>query len=121
MLVSVKERTREIGIRKAIGAPPSAILKSIILESVLITTFFGYIGLILGIGFTELINLLMIQSTNSAATSDEVQMSIFLNPTVNIGNALFATVLLIVTGVIAGYLPALKAVRVQPIEAMRYE
>lgn len=121
MLVSVKERTREIGIRKAIGAPPSAILKSIILESIFITTLFGYIGLMLGIGVTELVNFVMIQSANAAAVSDEPQMSIFTNPTVEIGYALFATVLLIIAGVIAGYLPARKAVRVQPIEAMRQE
>lgn len=121
MLVSVKERTREIGIRKAIGATPIAILRTIILESIFITTLFGYIGMLLGIGLTELINFVMIQSANAAAASDEPQMSVFTNPTVDIGYALFATVVLIIAGVIAGYLPARKAVRVQPIEAMRQE
>lgn len=121
MLVSVKERTREIGIRKAIGATPMAILRTIILESIFITTLFGYIGMLLGIGLTELINFVMIQSANAAAASDEAQMSVFTNPTVDIGYALFATVVLIIAGVIAGYLPARKAVRVQPIEAMRQE
>lgn len=121
MLVSVKERTREIGIRKAIGATPMAILKTIILESIFITTLFGYIGLILGIGLTELINFVMTQSANAAVASNEPQMSVFTNPTVDIGYALFATVVLIIAGVIAGYLPARKAVRVQPIEAMRQE
>ncbi|MDD4800799.1 MAG: ABC transporter permease [Proteiniphilum sp.] len=121
MLVSVKERTREIGIRKAIGATPMAILKTIILESIFITTFFGYIGMMLGIGLTELINFVMIQSTNGKPVTDEPQMSVFTNPTVDIGYALFATIILIIAGVIAGYLPARKAVRVQPIEAMRQE
>jgi putative ABC transport system permease protein len=121
MLVSVKERTREIGIRKAIGATPMAILRTIILESIFITTLFGYIGMMLGIGLTELINFVMMQSANAAAASDEPQMSVFTNPTVDIGYALFATVVLIIAGVVAGYLPARKAVRVQPIEAMRQE
>ncbi len=122
MLVSVKERTREIGIRKAIGAPPSSILKSIILESILITAIFGYIGLLLGIGLTELINFFMEQSANAAAgAGDGEQMSVFKNPTVDIGYAVFATILLVFSGVIAGYLPARKAVKVKPIEAMRQE
>jgi len=121
MLVSVKERTREIGIRKAIGATPMAILKTIILESIFITTLFGYIGMMLGIGLTELVNFFMVQSANGQPVTDEPQMSIFSNPTVDIGYALFATVILIIAGVIAGYLPARKAVRVQPIEAMRQE
>jgi putative ABC transport system permease protein len=122
MLVSVKERTREIGIRKAIGAPPASILRSIILESIIITAIFGYIGMFLGIGLTELINFVMEQSANGMQGSEgEVQMSVFKNPTVNIGYALFATVLLIISGVIAGYLPARKAVKIKPIEAMRQE
>lgn len=121
MLVSVKERTREIGIRKAIGATPSSILKTIILESIFITTVFGYIGLILGIGLTETVNFFMEQAANAQAVSDEPQMSIFSNPTVNVGYALFATLVLIISGVIAGYLPARKAVKVKPIEAMRQE
>lgn len=121
MLVSVKERTREIGIRKAIGATPMAILKTIILESIFITTLFGYIGMMMGIGLTELVNFFMVQAANGKPVTDEPQMSVFTNPTVDIGYAIFATVILIFAGVIAGYLPARKAVRVQPIEAMRQE
>lgn len=121
MLVSVKERTREIGIRKAIGASPLSILKTIILESLIITAIFGYIGMILGVGLTELINFVMEQSANGQPVTDEVQMSVFKNPTVNMGYAIFATVVLIIAGIIAGYLPARKAVRIKPIEAMRQE
>ena len=121
MLVSVKERTREIGIRKAIGAPPSSILKTIILESIIITTIFGYIGLVMGIGLTEIINFVMEQAANGQAVSDEPQMSVFKNPTVEMSYAFFATLILIISGVLAGYIPARKAVKVQPIEAMRKE
>lgn len=117
MLVSVKERTKEIGIRKAIGAPPSSILKSIILESLIITAIFGYIGMLMGIGLTELISFVMEQSANGAG--DETQMSVFKNPTVNVSYAMFATIVLIISGIIAGYMPARKAVKVKPIEAMR--
>lgn len=121
MLVSVKERTREIGIRKAIGAPPSSILKLIVLESIIITAIFGYIGMIAGIGVTELASFLMEQSAAAAAqvATDTPQMSIFKDPTVNLGYVLIATLILIVSGVVAGYMPAYKAVRVKPIEAMR--
>ena len=117
MLVSVKERTKEIGIRKAIGAPPSSILTSIIFESLIITAIFGYLGMMMGIGLTEAINFFMEQS--SAAQGDEMQMSVFKNPTVNIGYALFATGILIVSGIIAGYMPARNAVKIKPIEAMK--
>lgn len=121
MLVSVKERTREIGIRKAIGASPMSILKTIVLESILITAIFGYIGMIAGIGVTEIANFMMEQSAAAAAqvASDTPQMSIFKNPTVNLGYVLISTAILIVAGVVAGYLPAYKAVKVRPIEAMR--
>ncbi len=88
MLVSVKERTREIGIRKAIGATPLSILKTIILESILITTIFGYIGLFMGIGLTEVINFFMEQSANGQPVTDGPQMSVFSNPTVDLGYAI---------------------------------
>jgi len=117
MLVSVKERTREIGIRKAIGAPPASILRSIIIESILITTIFGYIGMMLGIGLTELVNFIMEQS--AAGASDG--MSVFKNPTVELSYVLISTSILIISGVIAGYMPARRAVRIKPIEAMREE
>ena len=121
MLVSVKERTREIGIRKAIGAPPLSILKSIVLESILITAIFGYIGMMAGIGVTELANIAMEHSAAAASevAADGPQMSVFKNPTVNLGIVIISTFILIIAGVIAGYMPAYKAVKVRPIEAMR--
>jgi putative ABC transport system permease protein len=117
MLVSVKERTREIGIRKAIGAPPRTILNSIILESILITTIFGYVGMVLGVGLTEIVNYIMEQSAAGGGDG----MSVFRDPTVQLSYALISTAILIVSGVIAGYMPARRAVRIKPIEAMRDE
>ena len=119
MLVSVKERTREIGIRKAIGAPPASILRSIVLESIFITTAFGYIGMMLGIGLTEMINYFMVQS--AAQSASETGMTVFKNPTVELSIVLISTSILILSGVIAGYMPARKAVRIKPIEAMRQD
>jgi putative ABC transport system permease protein len=115
MLITVKERTREFGIRKALGAKPSSILGSILLESVLITSLFGYFGMFMGIGLGELVN-----SALENAESSEI-MNVFLNPTVEVGIAVGAMCILIVSGVLAGYFPALKAVRISPVEAMKEE
>ncbi|MDD3320440.1 MAG: ABC transporter permease [Paludibacter sp.] len=119
MLVTVKERTREIGIRKALGAPPANILRSIIIESILITTIFGYIGMVFGIGLTEIINYIMVQS--AAQNPSDTGMSVFKDPTVQLSYVFISTGILIIAGVIAGYLPARRAVRIKPIEAMREE
>jgi putative ABC transport system permease protein len=115
MLITVRERTREFGIRKALGAKPSSILGSILMESVFITGLFGYIGMFLGVGLGELVN-----SVLQNADSEEIS-HIFQNPTVEVGVALGAMCILIVSGVIAGYFPALKAVKISPVEAMREE
>ncbi|MEA4985950.1 Macrolide export ATP-binding/permease protein MacB [bioreactor metagenome] len=115
MLVTVKERTREIGIRKAIGAPPAQILFTIILESILITALFGYMGMMAGIGITEVVNMVLEQS----AAANPSGMSVFKNPTVNLNYVYFSTMIMIVAGIIAGYMPARKAVKIKPIEAMR--
>ena len=120
MLITVRERTKEFGIRKAIGAKPSSILKLIIVESVLVTAIFGYIGMVLGIGLTELINYAMEMSgANSEAGMQST--TVFHNPTVDLGTALAATGVLIVAGVLAGYFPARKAVKISAVEAMRME
>jgi len=119
MLVTVKERTREIGIRKALGAPPSHILFSVILESILITGFFGYIGMISGIGITEAVNYFL--EVSAAQNPSETGMTVFKNPTVDLTYVYISTLILILAGIIAGYMPARKAVKVKPIEAMRDE
>lgn len=109
MLITVKERTKEIGIRKALGATPSSILRLIIMEAILITTIAGYVGIVLGIGLTEGISSLMGSAEGAP----------FRDPTVDLGVVVLATLVLIVAGVSAGLLPALKATKVSPIEAMR--
>lgn len=120
MLITVRERTKEFGIRKAIGATPFSILKLIIVESILITAVFGYIGMVGGIGVTEAINAVM-ESMNSGQTVSRDDLTIFRNPTVNMSIALSSTALLIIAGVVAGYFPARKAVKITAIEAMRHE
>ncbi len=119
MLILVKERTREIGIRKAIGATPLSVIGLVLLESVLITTVAGYIGLVMGVGLMELVNMVLEQAAAaSTAASDNV---FFLNPTVDFKTAVSATLILIFSGALAGYLPARKAANVTPIEALRDE
>lgn len=118
MLIVVKERTKEIGIRKAIGASPASVIGLILLESVLITTMAGYIGLVLGTGLMELINFIMVQSANAGPQQSG---TMFLNPTVDFGVAVSATILLIVAGTIAGYIPAKRAASIKPIVALRDE
>lgn len=114
MLVSVKERTREIGIRKAIGAPPGSILRSIILESIMITSVFGYLGMLVGTALIRGIAFLMSQGA-------EGEVVVFKDPSVDMSYVITATIILIVSGIIAGYIPARRAVRIKPIEAMREE
>ena len=116
MLISVKERTREFGIRKAIGATPFSILRLVVMESILITTLFGYIGMVAGVAVTETLNYFMQQSAGEGGG-----MMIFKNPTVDMNIAISATVVLILFGVLAGYFPARKAVKIKPIEALRFE
>lgn len=114
MLISVKERTKEFGIRKAIGASPASILKVVVLESIIITAVFGYIGMFLGIAVTEGINAMM--EAQQAANSGDMQM--FTNPTVDLGIAISATLTLIIAGTLAGFFPARNAVRIKPVTAL---
>lgn len=118
MLITVRERTHEFGIRKAIGAKPWSILRLIIIESIVITTFFGYIGMVLGIAA----NLYM-DATIGRETIDNGLFAIqmFTNPTVGIDVCVKATLLMIVAGTLAGMVPARKAAKIRPIEALRAE
>jgi putative ABC transport system permease protein len=117
MLITVKERTREFGIRKAIGASPNSILRLVLLESIIITAIFGYLGMVLGVGLTEIVNSVMEASAQESGSGPTV----FLNPTVDIGIVIQATLVLIVSGVFAGGIPAVRAVSISPVEAMRSE
>ncbi|MDR0892578.1 MAG: ABC transporter permease [Mediterranea sp.] len=116
MLITVRERTHEFGIRKAIGAKPLSILWLIIVESVAITTFFGYLGMVAGIAACEWMDSAFGNQTMDSGMWSE---TIFLNPTVDMGVAIQATVTLIIAGTLAGLFPALKAIRIRPIEALR--
>ncbi|GHS85468.1 ABC transporter permease [Bacteroidia bacterium] len=115
MLISVKERTKEFGIRKAIGASPWNILRVVIMESIIITAIFGYIGMFLGIGVTELLNYVL-ESTQGPKTGNDPTM--FLNPTIDMSIAIAATATLVIAGTLAGFFPARKAVTIKPVEAL---
>lgn len=116
MLITVKERTHEFGIRKAIGAKPWSILKLIIIESVIITTVFGYIGMLLGIFANEYMDATLGHDTIDTGL---FKATMFLDPTVGLDVCLEATMVMIVAGTIAGLIPAYKASRIRPIEALR--
>lgn len=118
MLITVKERTHEFGIRKAIGAKPWSILKLIIIESVIITTIFGYIGMILGIAANEYMDATIGHTKVDAGL---FKATMFLDPTVGLDVCFEATMVMIIAGTIAGLIPALKASRIRPIEALRAE
>lgn len=118
MLITVKERTHEFGIRKAIGATPWSILRLIIIESIIITTFFGYIGMVLGIAANEYMNATI---GNMKVDSGMFTTTMFVNPTVGLDVCINATLLMVVAGTIAGLIPARKAAHVRPIEALRAE
>ena len=116
MLITVRERTHEFGIRKALGAKPASILWLIIVESVTITTLFGYIGMVAGIGVTEWMDNLFGSQTMDAGM---FQAKMFSDPTVDLHIAVQATLTLIIAGTLAGFFPARKATRIKPIEALR--
>ncbi len=109
MMIVVKERTKEIGIRKSMGATPWSIISLILQESILITAFAGYIGLVLGVGLLELVSNVLPET------------DYFANPEVNMQVAVYATILLILCGALAGFVPARKAASVKPVIALRDE
>ena len=118
MLITVKERTHEFGIRKAIGAKPWSILRLIIVESVIITTFFGYIGMVLGVAANEYMDATLGHETIDTGL---FKATMFLDPTVGLDVCFEATMVMIIAGTIAGMIPAYKASRIRPIEALRAE
>jgi putative ABC transport system permease protein len=109
MVFVVKERTKELGVRKALGASPNAIVGTILLESIFITTLFGYIGMIFGV--------VLLNNMGSSLAEDYF----IKNPYVDSYTAIFSTIILIIFGAIAGYIPAKRASKISPIEAMRDE
>lgn len=109
MFVSVRERTHEIGIRRAIGARPRAILTQVITESVAITVLFGYVGIVLGTAVSQLLAMVL------------ADVPFLKNPTVSILIAVEVTVVLIAAGALAGLFPAMRALKVKPVEALRDE
>ena len=118
MLITVKERTHEFGIRKAIGAKPWSILRLIIVESVIITTFFGYVGMLLGIGANEYMDATLGHEVTDLGVE---KITLFVDPTVGLDVCFEATMVMIIAGTIAGLIPAYKASRIRPIEALRAE
>jgi putative ABC transport system permease protein len=115
MLVIVKERTKEIGVQRALGARPVTIITQIMLESVALTTVAGYIGLSLGVGLLELINKII----ESQPKSNEEMF--FRHPEVSISVAVASLIVLIIAGLFAGSIPAKRALQIKPIEALREE
>jgi len=115
MLISVKERTREFGIRRAIGARPWSIIRMVILESVIITSIFGYIGMLLGIFFCEWMDKAVGGQTMDLGV---FQAKYFVDPTVDLSICIQATIVIIIAGALAGFFPARKAVKVKPVEAL---
>lgn len=111
MLISVKERIKELGVRKAMGASSGEIIRLVLFESVVITVIFGYIGMMIGVGLTQLLKTL----TDSVLGAHN---TIFCNPTVDISIVLIANAIMIVCGLIAGYIPAKKATTVKLVDAL---
>lgn len=126
MHVTVQERMREIGIRKAIGAKPKDIMRLVLGESLLLSIVSGFVGLLIGIGLIKLIDYLAVvnkwgQQVMPVGTGEEnvMTLTLFEHPEVNIGVAFGALIVLIVAGVVAGYGPAKKAIKIPAVVAMR--
>ncbi len=108
MLIIVKERTREIGVRKALGAEPLSIIIMVLHESIFVTTIAGFTGLIFSLALLEFVGPL-------------IETQYISNPSINFGVAITTVFILIIAGAIAGFFPAWKAARIKPIDALRNE
>lgn len=108
MMIVVKDRTKEIGIRKAMGATPWSIISLVLQEAILITSFAGYIGLVLGVVILETVG-------------SKIESNFFSQPQVDLKIAIYALILLVFSGAVAGFIPARKAAAIKPIEALRDE
>jgi putative ABC transport system permease protein len=113
MLIIVKERTKEIGIQRAIGATPWKIISQIIFESVFLTALAGYLGMVVGVAIVEGVNYLLV------ASGADTEM--FKHPEVDFNIAITALIILVISGVFAGMIPAQRAISIKPIDALRAE
>ena len=113
MIVTVRERTFEFGVRKALGAKPSSIIRLILLESVAITSAFGYVGMFLGVFVMELVNVFLLKQQSDGG-------AMFVDPTLDIRITISATIVLVLAGLVAGYIPARRASRCKTVDALRY-
>ena len=115
MLVTVRERTREIGVRRAIGAKPLAIMIQILSESFVLTAIAGFCGFLFGVSILEIVHQAMASSMGGESES------IFIPPFVSFGTAIIAMIILIISGIMAGFMPAMRALKVKAIDAIRDE
>ena len=113
MLVTIKERTREIGVRRALGAKPGLIIRQVMAESLLLTVLAGLIGMMIGVAI-----MAVVSGITAAAQSEEVM---FINPQIGFGAAIAATVIIVLSGLLAGVLPAVRAIQIRAIDAIREE
>jgi putative ABC transport system permease protein len=113
MLIIIRERTKEIGVQRALGAAPIKIISQIIMESVFLTFVAGLIGMVCGILIIELVNVTLMKNAS--------ETTMFLNPEINLNAAIWSLALLIVSGTLAGMIPARRAIKIKPIDALRAE
>ncbi len=113
MLVTIKERTREIGVRRALGAKPASIIRQVVAESLLLTILAGIVGLVIGVAIMAVVSGFV-----GNTPSEDVM---FLDPQIGFGAAVAATIIIVLSGLLAGVLPAMRAIQIKAIDAIREE